>query len=218
MEKRTIRRHTWPAVMFHWGFSCFVVILMITGAAMFIPGRGPGGGYATSVIHRIAAVLFLGSPLVYSLVAPRSAANFLRETFTWGKDDLKWFITAPDYYFGGLGKKMPRQDRLNTGQKMWQLVLLGTGVVFVITGALMWLFRSSMAVTVYEWILFAHGTAFVIFMVMLLVHLYMSVLHPHMRESMYAMIDGKISSSYAREHHRKWYDRVTRVSDEEPDK
>lgn len=215
MEERTIRRHSMRTIVFHWAFSGFVVILVVTGIAMFIPGRGAGGGYATGIIHRAAAVGFLASPLVYSLLSPRSAIDFLKETLRWGKDDLRWFMTAPDYYFGGSGGNMPHQDRLNAGQKMWQLVLVGTDLVFLITGIVMWLFRSSITVTAYEWVLFGHGTAFVIFMLMLLVHLYMSVLHPHMGESIYSMIDGKVSASYAREHHRKWYDRIVPLGDED---
>ena len=105
---------------------------------------------------------------------------------------------------------MPHQDRLNTGQKMWQLVLFGTAIVFLITGAIMWLFRSAIAINVYQWLLFLHGTAFVIFLLMLLVHLYMSVLHPTMRGSFYSMIDGKVSTLHAREHHRKWYDKIVK--------
>lgn len=182
---------------------------------MFVSGGGSGGGYATAIIHRIAAVVFLTSPVLHSLVAPKTAVNFLKETLRWGKDDLRWFFTAPDYYFGGSGKRMPNQDRLNTGQKMWQLVLIGTGIVFLITGTLMWLFRSSITVTEYQWILFAHGVAFVIFMLMLLVHLYMSVLHPRMRESIYSMIDGRVSPLYAKEHHRKWYNRTMAMRDKD---
>ncbi|MFC1924559.1 cytochrome b/b6 domain-containing protein [Chloroflexota bacterium] len=126
----------------------------------------------------------------------------------WGKDDLKWFFAAPGYYFGGSVKNMPHQNRLNTGQKLWQLVLFGTAIMFLITGSVIWLFRSAIAINIYEWILFFHGMAFVILLSMLLLHLYMSVLHPRMRGSFYSMIDGKVSSTYARKHHRKWYEEI----------
>lgn len=221
MEKRTIKRYGKSGILFHWTFSSIVILLVITGIEMFIPGTSAGSGYAAGIIHLIAAILFLAAPILYSLVSPGTAAGFLKETFNWGKEDLKWLVTAPAYYFGGSVGNMPHQDRLNTGQKMWQLVLFGTAVVFFITGAIMWLFRSAIAINIYQWLLFLHGAAFVIFLFLLLVHLYMSVLHPRMRGSFYSMIDGKVSSSYAREHHRKWYDSITQekaASGIEPDK
>jgi len=208
MKKRTVKRYSKSGILFHWIFSSIVILLVITGIEMFIPGRSSGSGYATYIIHRIAAALFIAVPILYSLIAPRAAVGFLKETFNWGKEDLKWLATAPDYYFGGSGNNMPHQDRLNTGQKMWQLVLFTTTIVFLITGAIMWFFRSAIAVNIYQWLLFLHGAAFVVLLFMLLLHLYMSILHPHMRGSIYSMIDGKVSSSYVREHHRKWYDRI----------
>jgi formate dehydrogenase subunit gamma len=182
---------------------------------MFIPGTGLAGGDTPGVIHRVAAAAFLAIPVLYSLLSPEAAAGFLKETFKWGKEDVKWFMKAPDYYFGGSGDNMPPQDHLNTGQKIWQLVLVGTAVVFLITGAVMWLFRSAIPINIYQWLLFFHGAAFVVFLMMLLVHLYMSVLHPRMRGSFYSMVDGKVTVSYAREHHRKWYERIEDQIEEE---
>ena len=210
MEKRTVKRYSKTGIIYHWVFSSLVMILVITGLEMFIPGKSAGGGYAVGIVHRAAAALFLAVPLVYSILSYRTAARFLKETFSWGQDDLRWFRRAPDYYFGGPGKSMPDQPRLNTGQKMWQVELCGTAVIFFITGAIMWLFRSAIAINIYQWLLFLHGTAFIIFLLMLIVHIYMSVFHPRMRGAYYSMIDGKVSSSYAKEHHRKWYDEIMR--------
>jgi len=207
MEERTLRRYKMSGIVLHWTFASVVTILVITGMVMFVPGKGPGGGYATGIVHRIAAAAFLVTPIAYSLLAPKTAASFLKETLSWGRDDLKWLIAAPDFYFGGSGKNMPQQGRLNTGQKMWQLILLGTGLVLLVTGMTMGFFRSAIAVSTYQWILFAHGTAFVVLLLMLLVHSYMAV-HPQMRESIYSMLDGKVSPLYARDHHRKWYNRI----------
>jgi formate dehydrogenase subunit gamma len=208
MEKRTIERYSKAGIVFHWVFSFLVLILVLTGISMFVPGRGPEGGYATGFTHRICAALFLAIPLLYSLLSPGRAAAFLKDTLDWGTDDLRWFMKAPDYYFGGSGENMPLQDRLNTGQKLWQLVLILTAVLFLVTGSVMWFFKSAIAVNIYQWLLLFHGAAFIIFLFMLIVHLYMSGLHPHMRESLHSMIDGKVSAFYAREHHRKWYERI----------
>lgn len=109
---------------------------------------------------------------------------------------------------GGTEEQMPPQGRLNTGQKIWQLVILGTGCVFLVTGATMWFFRSKIAIDVYLWLLFIHGIAFVVVSVMFLVHIYVAVLHPRMRGSLPSILDGKVSPSYAKRHYRKWYDKL----------
>ena len=215
MGKMTIQRYSKGGVVFHWAFSLVVIILLLTGIRMFSPGASLAGGYATGIVHRVAAAGFIAIPLLYSLLSPGAVAGFLKETFNWRKDDMKWFRAAPDYYFGGTGENMPHQDRLNTGQRMWQLVLMVTAVVFLVTGTVMWFFKSAIAINIYQWLLFCHGAAFIVFLLMLMVHLYMSALHPRMRGAFYSMIDGKVSASYAREHHRKWYERLEGQLEEE---
>ena len=208
MENRTVERYRKRTVLFHWAHAASFAILLLTGTVMFLPGTGPSGGDSIAIVHRIAAVIFIAMPALYAFYEPKAAAGFIRETIFWGKEDLKWLIAAPDHYFGGPEDKMPPQARLNTGQKVWQLVIIGTGFVFLVTGAIMWLFKSRIAIDAYQWVLFVHGTAFVIVFVMFLVHFYMGVFHPGMRESLPSMLDGKISPSYAKRHYRKWYDKV----------
>ncbi|MCP4608610.1 MAG: hypothetical protein GY845_07840, partial [Planctomycetes bacterium] len=138
MQKRTIERYSKRTILFHWAHVIAFVILVITGATMFLPGIGPSGGYSTGIIHRIAAVAFITPAVIYAIYKPRNMLLFCREMFTWKTDDLKWFRAAPIYYFEGSEDSMPPQDRINTGQKMWQLVIFGTGIIFLITGTAMW--------------------------------------------------------------------------------
>lgn len=216
MNNSKIERYKKSTILFHWVHTVAFVILLITGAAKFLPGKGPTGGYSISVVHHVAAVTFIALPLLYFFYKPKKAIGFIKETLLWGKDDLKWPIAAPNYYFGGPEEKMPPQDHFNTGQKLWQLVIVVTGCVFLATGATMWFFRSKIAISVYQWILFIHGIAFIIVLVMFLVHIYMSVLHPRMREAFPSMLDGKVSSSYVKRHHRKWYDKVVESNRDSP--
>ncbi len=70
MAKRTVKRYNTSGILFHWIFSSIVTILVITGIEMFIPGRSAGGGYVIGIIHRIAAVLFIATPILYSIFSP----------------------------------------------------------------------------------------------------------------------------------------------------
>ena len=98
---------------------------------------------------------------------------------------------------------------MNTGQKVWQLTVLSTSAVFIVTGAIMWFLRQNLQPQAYQWILSIHGIAFVIVTIMFLVHVYMGVLHPRMKGSLRSMLDGKVTPDYAMNHHRKWYDEIT---------
>ena len=208
-EDRTIERYRKRTVLLHWVHSASFVVLIVTGGVLFLPGLGPVGGAAIGIVHRIAVVIFVAVPVLHALYEPRTALGFVKDALAWTKEDLKWFMAAPGYYFGGPEEKMPAQDRVNAGQKLWELVILVTGAVFLATGTILWFFRWSVTIPVYQWTLFVHGIAFVIVLVMFLVHLYLAVLHPRFRESLRSMLDGRVSPSYAKRHHRRWYDRIT---------
>jgi len=108
---------------------------------------------------------------------------------------------------------MPPQPHVNTGQKMWQLVVLGTGFLFVLTGVVIWFLRDIVPAGVFQWFIIVHDVAFIFGFLMLLVHIYLGAIHPRMVESFRSMLDGKISPTYARHHYGKWYDDVSQSED-----
>ncbi len=207
MEERTVDRYQKLAIWFHWIHAAAFVILVLTGAVVFLPGttvgsEGPG------IVHRVVAVIFIAAPIAYCFFKTNRALQFIKESITWNRDDFEWLKAAPSYYFGGPEENMPPQGYINTGQKMWQLVIFGTSLIFLITGAIMWFFKHYIPLEAYQWTLFAHGIAFILVFVMFLAHIYMGILHPRMSESLRSMKDGKISPTYARSHYRKWYDSI----------
>ncbi|MFC2070124.1 formate dehydrogenase subunit gamma [Chloroflexota bacterium] len=208
-EERVIERFKKRTIWLHWIHTAAFLILVITGAILFIPGLGsPAAGGITRLLHRIAVVFFVGVPVLYTFIDPAMALRFMKESFTWGKDDLKWVSKAPDYYFGGDEEKMLPQGHINTGQKMWQFIILATSVVFVITGIIMWFLKGIVAPGIFQWCVICHDVVFVIVFLMLLVHIYLGVIHPRMTESFRSMVDGKISKKYAKSHYGNWYDEI----------
>jgi formate dehydrogenase subunit gamma len=204
-ENSTVERFRKRTIVLHWVHTGAFLILAVTGAITLLQGSAFSNIYISQILHRVAAVVFIAVPVIGYFLAPRTSAGFIKETLKWGSDDVKWVVAAPDYYFGGREERMPPQGRLNAGQKLWQSIVIITGLIFVITGTVLWGFRFNLPISVYEWILFVHGIAFVIVFVMLLLHIYLALFHPRFRESFRSMINGRISSSYARTHYRKWY-------------
>lgn len=209
-EPRLVERFKKRTIWFHWIHTTSFLALVVTGAILFFPGIGaPAAGGMTRLIHRIAALAFVAAPVIYFFLNPEMASHFIKETLTWGKDDLGWMQAAPVYYFGGDEERMPPQGHVNTGQKMWQLIILATGLAFIITGLIMWFLRETVSTNIFQWCMIAHDAAFIVAFDMLLVHIYLGVIHPRMTESLRSMLDGKISASYARSHYGKWYDEIT---------
>ena len=209
-EPRVVERFKKRTIWFHWIHMVAFLTLIVTGAILFIPGLGaPAAGGLTRLIHRIAVVFFIGAPLLYFVFSPKMSLHFIKETLTWGKDDLGWVQAAPLYYFGSAEESMPPQGHVNTGQKMWQFIVLGTGILFLISGFIMWFLKDIVSTGIFQWCVVAHDIAFLLAFNMLLVHIYLGVIHPRMTESLRSMLDGKISKSYAKSHYGKWYDEIS---------
>ena len=201
----------------HWAVTVSALVLALTGILLWVPPWGVAtmDGWSR-LVHRIAAVVFMAGPLLYALFNWKMSWSFVKEAFTWGKEDLDWLEVAPDYYFGGEESKMPPQEHINTGQKLYQLIAIVCSVAFFVTGVLMWFFRDMLGPGVFRWAVIAHDVAFILGGAMLLLHVYLGAIHPRMTESLRSMITGKATVEYAKSHHGKWYERVTAAVEEEP--
>ena len=204
----------------HWVIAASALTLGLTGLFLYVPQFGPvAQDSVTRVIHRIAAVIFIGAPALYFLVAPAASLSFLKKVFTWGKEDLEWTKAAPDYYFGGEESKMPPQPEMNTGQKLFALVSVACFIGFLITGIIMWAFKGQVSSGAFNASVFVHDVCFILGGAMLLVHVFLGAIHPRMTESLRSMITGKVSAEYAKSHHGKWYEETTgagEVAEESP--
>ncbi len=215
-EPRVVERFKKRTIWFHWIHTVAFLVLLVTGAILFFPGiGGAAAGGITRSIHRVAVIFFVGAPVIYSVINPRMALHFIKETLTWGKDDIGYLEAAPLYYFGGPEENMPPQGQVNSGQKMWQFIVLTTGVLFFISGLIMWFFKDTVSVGLFQWSVIVHDVAFLLAFLMLLVHIYTGTIHPRMTESLHSMWDGKISVKYAKNHYGKWYEEISRDKEEE---
>src|SRR3972149_301653 len=197
-----------PVRILHWVHAASFVVLFLTGLVLFIPALGflAEDGW-TRVIHRIGAAVFILGPLMFLVVNPRGALNGLKKAFSWGEADRGWLLAAPRYYFLGQEAGMPPQGEMNTGQKLWWLITIVFGAVFIVTGLIMWFVSAPAALL--QWMVFVHDVAMIFTGAMFLLHLYLGVLHPMMTEAWRSMTTGRVSADYARTHHGRWYEEVT---------
>ena len=207
-----VERYRRPTRILHWIHTGAFTTLFLTGLILFLPPPISllAEGSWTRLIHRIAAVIFIIIPLWYVITNWKASVKSVKEALTWGVEDLGWLQAAPRYYFLGDEASMPPQGHMNTGQKMWWLMVLIFGVVFIITGLIMWFLKITAPPVLLQWMVFVHDVAFITTGTMFFVHIYLSVLHPLMTEAWNSMAKGKVSVEYARKHHAKWLEELSR--------
>ena len=209
--QKEVERYRKPTRILHWVHSGAFVLLFLTGLILFIPQLSILAQDSwTRVIHRIAAVVFVIIPLWYLFTNWKASWKSIKEAFTWGADDIGWLKAAPSYYFLGNEKSMPPQGHMNTGQKMWWFLVIVFGVIFVLTGLIMWFLKTTAPAALLQWTVFVHDVAFIVTGAMLFVHIYLGIFHPLMASAWDTMVRGKVSAEYAKSHHAKWYEEITK--------
>ena len=198
----------------HWIHTGAFIILFLSGLLVFIPGLGSvaEAGWVR-IVHRVGATIFIIIPFIYLIFNPKSALRGIRIAFAWNCDDIGWFKALPAYYFKGDESKMPPQGKLNTGQKLWWLLILIFGVLFVISGSVMWFAKTSASPVLLQQMVHIHDVSFILTGVMFFIHIYTGVFHPHFNEAWKAITGGKISAEYAKKHHGKWYTEISKGKD-----
>jgi formate dehydrogenase subunit gamma len=211
MKIQEVEKYRKPVRVLHWIHSGAFVLLFLTGLVLFIPQLAfLAQDSWTRVIHRIAALIFIIVPLLYLILSPKAALRGLKQAFTWGMEDTNWLKAAPRYYFLGDESAMPAQGSMNSGQKMWWLFTVVFGIIFIVTGLVMWFAKTSAPAGVLQWMIFIHDISFIVTGAMFFLHLYLGIFHPMMTEAWNSMAKGKISINYAKAHHGKWYDEISK--------
>jgi formate dehydrogenase subunit gamma len=207
--EEVVARYTKGERTLHWVTAVTWVILFITGLFLFVPVFGGGArGGVSPLLHHIAAIVVVAWAVRYFIRHPKASFKGIMFALKWGSADIKWAMAAVPYYFFGKEEKMPPQEHMNTGQKLWWLIVLGAGALMVLTGAIMLFFRGFLPQAWFMWAATFHALGMVALFTMALVHVYLSVFHPKMRGIFWSMVNGTVPAWYAESHHKKWFDEI----------
>ena len=217
MTHHEVEKYRKPIRILHWIHSSAFVLLFLTGLVAFIPQLVfLAEDSWPRHIHRIGAAIFVIVPLIYLIINPKSVGRGLKLAFTWSlKEDIGWVKALPRYYFQGDERGMPPQGALNTGQKLWWLIVIVFGIISLITGTIMLFFKVSAAPAVLQQTVLAHDISFIVMGVMFFVHIYNGLFHPFFNEAWSAITSGKISTEYAKKHHGRWYAEISKGREEQ---
>ena len=202
---------------FHWSYITFYFLLAITGAFLyfdFLDWLRPlfGGAQGARIVHRVAAVGLIVSPIISFLLNPKEIWETLKYAYSWKASDLKFFGEFIKEFFGGHAHYEP-QGKYNQGEKL-NIVLQSMGwLLFIVSGIVLWRFEDF-SPEVGMIALIGHDIAFIFTLAYAIGHIYLSLFHPVTKPALEGMLTGYVDEEYAKNHHPLWYNEVKPVKGE----
>lgn len=195
----TVDRYSGGARINHWITATCLVLLALSGLALFHPSlfflTGLfGGGENTRMIHPWIGVLLFFS--FFGLFIRFWRANL------WRAEDGTWLAKLRDVLTAH-EERLPEVGKYNAGQKVvfWSMSILI--VVLIASGLLIWdqYFAEYSTVETKRIAVLVHSLAAVIIICVWIVHVYAAI---WVRGTIGAMTKGRVTGGWAWKHHRKW--------------
>jgi len=195
----TVDRYTAAARANHWVTALSLVLLALSGLALFSPSlyflTGLfGGGENTRAIHP-----WIGVVLFFSFLG-----LFLRfwKANLWKREDGTWLARLRDVITGH-EENLPEVGKYNAGQKFvfWSMSLLI--VVLITSGIVIWdqYFFDYTTIEQKRVAVLVHAIAAILAICVWIVHVYAAI---WVRGTIRAMTRGSVTGGWAWRHHRKW--------------
>lgn len=194
-----VDRYTTVARINHWITAASLVLLALSGLALFHPSlfflTGLfGDGENTRMLHPwIGVVLFFGF-----------LGLFLRfwKLNLWRREDGTWMARLRDVLTAH-DEKLPEVGKYNAGQKIvfWMMSILI--VVLILSGLVLWdtYFFEYTTIEQKRIAVLVHAIAAVTIICVWIVHVYAAI---WVRGTIGGMVRGRVTGGWAWRHHRKW--------------
>jgi formate dehydrogenase subunit gamma len=195
----TVDRYTTGARINHWITAASLVLLALSGLALFHPSlyflTGLfGGGPLTRTIHP-----WIGVVLFFSFLG--LFFRFWRLNL-WERTDNVWMSKLRDV-LAGHDENLPEVGKYNAGQKMvfWSMSFLI--IVLITSGVVIWQQYFAQYTTIQQQrvALLVHAVAAIAAICVWIVHVYAAI---WVRGTISAMTRGQVTGGWAWRHHRKW--------------
>ena len=194
-----VGRYTPGARANHWVTAICLVLLALSGLAMFNPSLFFltvlfGGGQWTRAIHPwIGVVLFFSFAGLFF--------RFFRLNL-WRSEDSAWLAGFNDVLTAH-EERLPEVGKYNAGQKLvfWSMSLLI--IVLIVSGLIIWdqYFLAYTSIPIKRVALLVHTVAAVVIICIWIVHVYAAI---WVRGTIGAMTRGRVTGGWAWRHHRRW--------------
>jgi formate dehydrogenase subunit gamma len=197
-------RHPVYTRVVHWSVAIFFILALLSGFAIYSPwlyrSLTPlfGGGPMTRLLHpwfSLAFVVLFGFQFL-NWLAP----------MTWNADDRRWMGRMRSYVTNVDEVEPEYVDFFNAGQKLYFWAIVGSSVLFLLSGIPMWFPVTFGRITVaISYVL--HDVAALVMLVGFIVHVYEGT--AAQPGTFTSMTRGTVDRRWAWTHHPAWYRRVT---------
>ena len=195
----TVDRYTVGARINHWITATCLVLLALSGLALFHPSLFFltalfGGGQWTRAIHP-----WIGVVLFFSF-----AGLFIRfwKANLWRSEDGTWLRRIRDVLTAN-EENLPELGKYNAGQKFvfWGMSLLI--VILIVSGVVIWdeYFFAFTTIEQKRIAVLLHAMTAVVTICVWITHVYAAI---WVRGTIGAMTKGRVTGGWAWRHHRKW--------------
>lgn len=189
-----VRRFSPVERLLHWVNALGFFFLLATGLILYLPRLSVLVARRQQIqsLHFWVGVGWLGALAAVILFGGRRLLATAREIETFDGDDLRWLS----------GRRAP-QGRFNAGQKINAALTAAFAILFGVSGVLLWVgerdtrFRFASTVILHDGLMYVS-------LVLVLGHLYLTLIHPATRHSLRGMTLGTVNAQWAERHHAKW--------------
>jgi len=203
MAKQTVRwvlRYRPGQRVVHWLHAGAFFVLLITGLALIWPPLSfLAAGGLSRLLHRVAAVIFLLTPVLYALLDFRGLRDLVRDSFTYTREDLEWLKGFPSYFLGRTSH-LPPQGRINAGQKIHHALTIISYFTISGSGLVLWLGKGSLGPIGLLAATLVHDVSMAVMAILTVGHIYFTFVY----DALPAMTTGYVSEEYARMEHAMW--------------
>jgi formate dehydrogenase subunit gamma len=193
---RYVQRFTLTERLLHWIHASAFFVLLGSGLVLYIPSFSEAIARRPLIkdIHFWTGISWAGAILLVAVLGNRRAVReTIREIDLFDRDDRRFLV----------GNTHAPQGRFNAGQKVNAILTAAFAVLFFVSGLLLWYgerdTRFRLGGTV-----FLHDALMYVSLVIVVGHLYLSLLHPTTRHALRGMTLGTVREDWARAHHAKW--------------
>jgi formate dehydrogenase subunit gamma len=197
-------RHPAYTRVLHWSVAAFFILALLSGFAIYTPW-----------LYRWLTPIFGGGPMT-RLLHPWFSLGFVIcfafqllnwwQPMSWTRDDSRWMRRLREYVANTDQREPEYVDFFNAGQKVYFSAIVGTAIVFLVTGIPMWFPKTfGRSIVAISYVL--HDIAALVMLVGFIVHIYEGT--AAQPGTFRAMMRGTVEKRWAWTHHPAWYRNAT---------
>jgi formate dehydrogenase subunit gamma len=188
----------------HWLTAIAFILMALSGLCFFEPLYYPlsqlfGGGVWTRILH----------PFIGVVMAVSFGIEFFnyRQLNVMTPTDWEWMRHVREMVSGD-DRNMPEAGKFNAGQKLLFWLLAACMALLILSGIVIWraYFSFLFPVGLIRFAAVVHAAAGAIMIALIIFHIYAAI---WTKESIGAMLYGRVRRAWAKQHHPAWFRDMT---------